>query len=362
MYLYAQADDFAKFIVKNAQFKPGEYEFILTNGDTKVEFTSPVPLSRENIASTVITTISQAVENNKTSFADYFEHSHGKNLQQAYDDYTRDVKNFGALFYSFYTGVDDRYPALALSPVSMGYAEFSRYLTDHVTEISREVEKLYRLEDYRHPQLPENSNYVSLSSLAKDLDLGKYADKFDDYFYDEIPADEAISNAGEDADISWNRLDEWMANSDEGVETFEECMQEGIIPTENFNYYQAVQFAQGQAIENDLRKHLPDLLENRVYDILKMSGVYAIAKEAVPKLFTGINLEDESLSHEEIQNAVWKNLSTLCHLDDPEQLATYIKEHPVTPVTLTVEGTHQLIDNPHLTADKPAVTQHGFSR
>ena len=363
MYLYAQADDFAKFIVRNTQFKPGEYEFILTNGDTKVGFTSPVPLSRENITSTVITTISQAVENNKTSFATYFENSHGKNLQQAYDDYTRDVKNFSKLFYPFYTGVDDQYPALALSPVSMGYTEFSHYLTDHATEISHAVDQTYQREDYLHPQLPENSSYVSITTLAKDLDFGEYGYKFDDYFYDEIPADEAISNAGEDADISWSRLDEWMANSDDGVETFEECMQEGIIPTENFNYYQAVQFAQGQAIENDLRKHLPDLLENHVYDILKMSGVYAIAKEAVPKLFTGINLEDESLSHEEIQNTVWENLSTLCHLDDPEQLATYIKEHPVTPVTLTVDGAHQLIDNPHLTpAQQAPSARKGMSR
>ena len=359
--MYLIPETFAVTVCQ-ARFTPGEHNYTLTNGDTKVGFTSPVPLSRENITSTVITTISQAVESNKTSFADYFENSHGKNLQQAFDDYPRDVTNFNKLFNSTYTGIDHEYEGLNIIPAGMGYTEFSHYLTDHATEISREVEKLYRFEDYRQPQLPEDSNYVSLTSLAEKLDLGKYADKFDDYFYDEIPADEAISNAGEDADISWSRLDEWMANSDEGVETFEECMQEGIIPTENFNYYQAVQFAQGQAIENDLRRHLPDLLENRVYDILKMSGVYAIAKEAVPKLFTGINLEDESLSHEEIQNTVWKNLSTLYYLDDPEQLATYIKEHPVTPVTLTVEGTHQLIDNPHLTTDKPTVTRHGLSR
>ena len=363
MYLSAQADDFAKFIVRNTQFKPGEYWFTLTNGDAKVGFTSPVPLSRENIASTVINAISQAVESNKTSFADYFEHSHGKSLQQAYGDYTRDVKNFGALFYSFYTGVDDRYPALALSPVGMGYTEFSHYLTDHATEISHAVDQAYQREDYLHPQLPENSSYVSITTLVKDLDFGEYGYKFDDYFYDEIPADEAISNAGEDADISWNRLDEWMANSDEGVETFEECMQEGIIPTQDFDYYQAVQFAQGQAIENDLRKHLPDLLEKCVYNILQMKGVYAISKDAEDALFDGMILDEDNLSYEDLKDIVCENLSTLCHLDDPDQLSDYVKNNPVNPVTLTVEGAHQLIDNPHLTpAQQAPSTRKGMSR
>ena len=132
--MYLIPETFAVTVCQ-AQFKPGEYEFILTNGDTKVGFTSPVPLSRENIASTVITTISQAVETHNTSFADYFEHSHGKSPQQAYDDYTRDVTNFNKLFNPTYTGIDHEYEGLNIAPAGMGYAEFSHYLTDHVTII-----------------------------------------------------------------------------------------------------------------------------------------------------------------------------------------------------------------------------------
>ena len=360
--MYLIPETFAVTVCQ-ARFTPGEHNYTLTNGDTKVEFTSPVPLSRENITSTVITTISQAVESNKTSFADYFEHSHGKNLQQAYDDYTSNVTNFNKLFNPTYTGIDHEYKGLDIRPAGMSIREFSHYLTDHATEISREVEKLYRFEDYRHPQLPEDSNYVSLTSLVKDLDLGKYAGEFDDHFYGEIPTDDAISNAGSDVDIFYSALDEWMANSDEGVETFEECMQEGIIPTQDFDYYQAVQFAQGQAIENDLRKHLPDLLEKCVYNILQMKGVYAISKDAEDALFDGMILDEDNLSYEDLKDIVCENLSTLCHLDDPDQLSDYVKNNPVNPVTLTVEGAHQLIDNPHLTpAQQAPSTRKGMSR
>lgn len=229
--------------------------------------------------------------------------------------------------------------------------------------------------DNRNELIAEEKGMQTIGNIKSLITqhMSEYAREFPDYFYEDISVDEAISKcADNNVDTSWVLLNKWMANEDHII-VFEDCIDEGLIDTNDFDFHRAMQMAQYEAITRDLEENITGALHLAVLEHVKDLGIYAYNRGIVEdedKLYKGIDFDDTMLTRNELNNQVDTNLTCIINARlpqeqniTPEQLRDYISHNPINEVTLTIDGVRQLIDNPHLTTAQQAPSaRKGMSR